>query len=116
MQDARDEVLAQYRKAGLAKQPSWKESEDHISVEMEFMLILCNRTVEALESNNESEAYDLLLDQEDFLENHLYAWTPMLTSEMRRFAKTDFYQGLSWLTDGFLETDFEFLENILGEE
>jgi TorA maturation chaperone TorD len=116
MQDARDEVLAQYRKAGLSKQSSWKESEDHISAEMEFMLILCNRTVEALENNNEDEAYGLLMDQGDFLENHLYAWTPMLTNEMRRFAKTDFYQGLSWLTDGFLETDLEFLEDILGEE
>jgi TorA maturation chaperone TorD len=116
MQDARDEVLAQYRKAGLSKQSGWKESEDHIAAETEFMGILCNRTAEALEDDDEDTAYDLLLSQWDFLENHLYAWTPMLTSEMRRFAKTDLYQGLSWLTDGFLETDFEFLEDVLGEE
>ncbi|MDR3315480.1 MAG: molecular chaperone TorD family protein [Coriobacteriales bacterium] len=116
MQDARDEVLAQYRRAGLAKQSLWKESEDHISAELEYMFILCNRTVEALSKGDEDEAYSLLVSQLDFLTDHLYAWTPMLTSEMRRFAQTDFYQGLAWLTDGFLETDFEFLEDIFREE
>jgi TorA maturation chaperone TorD len=116
MQDARDEVLAQYRKAGLEKQSHWKESEDHISAEMEFMLILCDHTVEALKKGDEDETYDLLVSQLDFMTDHLYAWTPMLTGEIRRFAKTDFYRGLSWLTDGFLETDFEFLEDILAED
>jgi TorA maturation chaperone TorD len=116
MQDARDEVLAQYRRAGLAKQSLWKESEDHVSAELEFMRILCNRTVEALSKGDEDEACALLASQLDFLTDHLYAWSPMLTSEVRRFAQTDLYQGLSWLTDGFLETDAEFLEDIFGEE
>jgi len=116
MQDARDEVLAQYRKAGLAKQSLWKESEDHVSAELEFMFILCNRTVEALLKSDEDEASDLLASQLGFMADHLYAWSPMLTGEMRRFAKTDLYQGLSWLTDGFLEADFAFLEDVFGEE
>ncbi len=35
MQDARDEVLVLYRAAGLAKQESWKEGEDHIALELD---------------------------------------------------------------------------------
>ena len=116
MQDARDEVLMLYRKAGLMKQSSWKENEDHIAVEMEYMLILCSRTVEALEKGHEDKAFDLLMSQKDFLADHLYAWTPMMTADMRRLSKTDFYRGLAWLTDGFLETDLEFLEDILDED
>lgn len=34
MQSARDEVLALYRAAGLSKQESWKEGEDHIALEL----------------------------------------------------------------------------------
>lgn len=49
MQDARDEVLAIYRAAGLDKQDSWKEGEDHVALELEFEQILANRTVEALQ-------------------------------------------------------------------
>ena len=37
MQSARDEVLALYRAAGLSKQESWKEGEDHIALELEYL-------------------------------------------------------------------------------
>ena len=47
MQEARDEVLAVYRSEGLDKLPSWKESEDHIALELEFMAVLGDRIVTA---------------------------------------------------------------------
>lgn len=116
MQEARDEVLAIYRSAGLAKQASWKEGEDHLALELEFEQIICGRIVDALKAGDESEALALLLTQKNFLEDHLVSWTPMLTADMKRFAQTDLYKGLAFLTDGFLETDLEFLEDILSEE
>jgi TorA maturation chaperone TorD len=115
MQDARDEVLAIYRSAGLEKMSSWKEGEDHISLELEYLQILCGRTVDALRSGDEEKAYAHLLSQRNFLTEHLAAWTPMLTADMKRFAKTELYQGLAYLTDGFLETDVEFLEDMLDD-
>lgn len=116
MQDARDEVLAIYRSAGLEKQESWKEGEDHVALELEFIQILCNRTVDALKKGDEDEAYALLVTQKNFLEDHLLAWAPMMTADLKKFAQTDLYQGLAYLTDGFLETDLEFLEDVLSEE
>jgi TorA maturation chaperone TorD len=115
MQEARDEVLAIYREAGLTKQSSWKEGEDHISLEMEYVQILCQRVVDALKQGDEEGAHALLVSQRGFLLEHLAAWTPMMTADMKRFAKTDLYQGLAWLTEGFLETDVEFLEDLLAE-
>jgi TorA maturation chaperone TorD len=115
MQEARDEVLAIYRKAGLAKQTSWKEGEDHISLEMEYVQILCQRTVDALKQGDEEGAHAQLMNQRNFLVEHLAAWVPMMTADMRRFAKTDLYRGLAFLTEGFLETDVEFLEDLLAE-
>lgn len=115
MQTARDEVLAIYRSEGLDKQSSWKESEDHIAVELEFMQILCQRAKETLLKGDEDAAFKLLTTQRNFLTDHLYAWTPMLAKDMKKFSKTDMYQGLAYLTDGFLRADLEFLDQILDD-
>lgn len=116
MQDARDEVLAIYRSYGLDKQESWKEGEDHVALEMEFMQTLANRTADALEKGDEDEAVALLETQHNFLYDHLGAWAPMMTRDMKRLAKTDLYQGLAYLTDGFLSTDLAFLKDVLTDE
>lgn len=116
MQEARDEVLAIYRAAGLDKKDSWKEGEDHVALELEFEQILIGRTVDALRRGDEDEAAALLTTQKNFLEDHLASWVPMMTADMKRFAKTDLYQGLAYLTDGFLATDQAFLEDVLTEE
>lgn len=115
MQGARDEVLALYRAAGLEKQESWKEGEDHIALELEYMQILAQRTAESLEAGDMDEAAALVRSQHNFLEDHLIAWAPMMTAEMRRFAKTDLYCGLACLTDGFLSTDKELLADLVSE-
>ena len=67
MQEARDEVLAVYRSEGLDKLPSWKESEDHIALELEFMAVLGDRIVTAAEAADEAEVERLLSTQRNFL-------------------------------------------------
>ena len=54
--------------------------------------------------------------QHNFLYDHLAAWAPMMTRDMKRLAKTDLYQGLAYLTDGFLSTDLAFLKDVLTDE
>ena len=114
MQDARDEVLVLYHAAGLDKQESWKEGEDHIALELEFEQILIERAVQAIESGDEEACRKLLLSQRNFLEDHLLAWYPMMAKDMEKFPKTDFYRGLGKLTLGFLKNDLEFLDEVLG--
>ena len=114
MQGARDEVLVIYRAAGIDKADSWTDGEDHIALELEFMQILGTRAAEALAEGDEDRCAALLLQQRNFMREHLLAWYPMMAADMRRFAKTDFYQGLTDLTLGFLHTDLEFLTEVLG--
>lgn len=116
MQGARDEVHVIYRAAGLDKQPSWKDGEDHIALELEFMQVLGQRALDALRAGDEDEAAAQLTSQKAFLEDHLQAWFPLMAVDMRKFSKTDFYQGLADLALGFLENDEEFLEDVLSEE
>ena len=113
MQEARDEVLAVYRSEGLDKLPSWKESEDHIALELEFMQRMALRAAEALSDNAEDEAIAYLRTSYDFLENHLLNWVPMLVADMRMHARTLFYQGLGQLTLGSLQEDEAVLRELL---
>ena len=125
MQDARDEVVALYRSEGIDKAEGWTEGEDHVSLELEFMGRLAERAHDALTSEGVDgapsqegmdEAFRLMQVQRAFMEDHLCAWVPMLTSEMLRFARTRLYRGLAFVTEGFLETDRDFLAGILGPE
>lgn len=115
MQDARDEVLVLYRAAGIDKQESWKEGEDHIALELEFEQILIERSIAALEAGDEEACRSLLLSQRNFLEDHLLAWYPMMAADLEKFPQTDFYKGLGRLTNGFLHNDLEFLDEVLDE-
>lgn len=115
MQDARDEVLVLYRAAGLEKQESWREGEDHIALELEFEQILTERAIEAYEAGDEEGCMELLIQQRNFLEDHLVAWYPMMADDMTRFPQTGFYRGLGKLTSGFLRSDLALLNDILAD-
>ncbi len=116
MQEARDEVLAIYRSQGYQKAEGWKEAEDHVAAELEFMASMATRTAEACDADDADEVERLLRCQQGFLVEHLYAWTGMLTADMRMYARTDFYRGLAGMLDGMVETDRELLLDVLGDE
>lgn len=116
MQSARDEVLALYRAAGLDKDEDWKEGEDHIALELEYMQILAGRAADALIGGDRESAIAQLTAQRNFLDDHLLGWAPMLAVEMKRFAKTDFYRGLASMMVGFLECDLELLDDLLADD
>lgn len=115
MQKARDEVRALYFSEGLKKQESWREGEDHIALELDFINVLGMRAREALETGNDEMALNNFVAQNMFLENHVLNWVFKLTRDIRRFAKTDFYFGLSLVTEGYLKEDQEFLQTLLQE-
>jgi TorA maturation chaperone TorD len=114
MQEARDEVLAAYRQANMRIEKSWKDPEDHIALELLYMQKQCERTKDALDNKRDEEALELFAEQREFFLNHLAAWAPMMTSDMKRIARTDFYQGLAYLTEGFLQVDRDFLTSVIS--
>lgn len=114
MQQARAEVLTAYRANGLKKDEHWRECEDHIAVELEFMQVMCDRTADLLRSGDEDGAIENLRMQRDFVAQHLANWVPMLAADMLRFAQTGLYRGLSELTLGFVQTDGALLDELLA--
>ena len=116
MQDARDEVLAIYRAAGREKAADFKEYEDHVALELEFVGWLCSKCADALQAGDEDAAFDLAVQQRNFLESHLLNWIPMMLADLERFGKTDFYQGLGHLTRGFLFSERKLLDETIVED
>lgn len=113
MQAARDEVLAVYRAYGLQKSGYLKDGEDHIAYELEFMQFLADRCAAVLREGDEKQAESLIQAQLNFLDDHLLNWVGKLTKQMRHFAQTDFYQGASYLTFGYLKESRAALAEIL---
>lgn len=117
MQEARDEVYATFAEAGLAKSNSWKDPEDHVALELEFMAVLSDRAAAALAAGDEEGAADLLVQQKAFLHSHLLNWVPRcFKDDVIRFANTGLYRGLALITSGFLKADAEFLGEVVQDE
>ena len=115
MQESRDEVLACYRAAGLEKDESWREGEDHVALEFEYMSTMATRAADALRSADTRLAQDLLNDQSHFLQDHLNAWVPNFTKDVERCATTKFYRSFSLITRGYLECEMELFGDLAAQ-
>jgi len=105
MQNSRDEVVKTYWSFGVDKKKEFTEPEDHIAIELNFMAYLCQKTIEALQSEDTREARKYLQGQKDFLEKHLIKWLPKLVADILNTGRTPFYKAIAILTNVYLEMD-----------
>ena len=116
MQSARDEVLAVYRSQGVDKQADWKEGEDHVALEFEFMAILADRAAAAVQAGEDARYDELMAVSAGFMEDHILKWVPTMLDELDHRAKTGFYLGLAYVAKGFLKADSVFLKDVSAEQ
>lgn len=109
MQEARDEVLAHYRREGFAVDEAVNLPEDHIAFEFGFMAGLARKTAAALDAGNDDEAQRLLDVQAAFVADHLTPWVPALTDDVAARAKMGFYRGLASLARDFVAAEADVL-------
>jgi len=88
MQKSVFDVRAAFRKAGVHKSDDYKDLDDYIAVELEFVRYL-------LEKGDTDAAAD-------FMNNHLMNWIPEFHAALFNGATLDFYKGLSAFTLSFL--------------
>ncbi len=94
MQQPVVDMRAALSKAGMKKNPDYKDLEDHIAVELALMR---HHVEEAAELEGKKA-----LAQFDFLNAHLLGWTVEFCAVLTHSAKTDFYRGLAEITMSFL--------------
>ena len=114
MQDAYSEVLRVYRGAGFAKDPGFKEPEDHLAVELAFMSLLCGRAVEALRAGDEDGAERQLRAQLSFAREHLLNWIDRFCADVRKAAEDGFYFDLATFTEAYLRADEAALTDVVA--
>lgn len=113
MQKPRDEILDLYNRMGLVKTSEFTEPEDHITLELQFMAHLCNKTREALMHGNCVEAKKYLEVQRDFLNAHLGIWVQLLVADILKGGKIEFYKAVGKITRAYVEMDTEIVLELL---
>jgi len=89
-------------------------SGDHIGVELEFMYMLCNAQLKALEADDKAGMCELFQIQKGFMKDHLLEWTPMFLINAKRESRTPLYHDGSELTLEFLLSDYEYVTEQLS--
>jgi anaerobic sulfite reductase subunit A len=116
MGEPRDEVLRMYRTEGLEKVVCFKEPEDHIAIELEFMAFLCLKTQQALNRATGDLGLGLMETQIEFFEKHLKSWIPRFCDDIVKHAsKYDFYQAMADITKRYLLLEGETLLQMVKE-
>ena len=111
MGDAQQEVKALYVARGWEpKKDMFRIMEDHIGLELEFMAVLCEELKKAVEEEAKDRIAPVLEEQRTFLRNHLLNWTSSFTSDVCKYAQTDFYKGAAKVTGGFLKLEKQLLD------
>lgn len=115
MQDARDQVLAEYRAKGLNTAQDLDLPEDHIAFELEFMAFLCQESNTAFTAQEPSGVLACLREEKKFLEHHLSNWVDRFCADIEKHADTDFYKGLARITRGYLHLEHGILNGWIAE-
>jgi putative dimethyl sulfoxide reductase chaperone len=104
-QDPYFDAVRIYQLYDFKKRASFKEPEDHIAIELEFMAHLCDLACLSLDQENKEYAAGYMNNQIEFLDLHLSKWIPLLVEKIRWASKNDFYLALADLMGGFAATD-----------
>lgn len=86
-----------------------KEPEDHMAVELEFVLFLINKSLEA---KSEMKMMELTKDQLMFLTEHINTWNEKFADLILDLTDSTLFQGVALLLKEFIEFDIEILNII----
>ena len=96
------QVRETYRQFGLQAPRAKREPDDHIGLEMAFMVHLCGLGIAACEQEDGAALDKALGAQKSFLANHLLCWAAACLGLMIQYARTDYYRGIAHLALGTL--------------
>lgn len=107
MQDARDDVRAQYRACGFALDEGISLPEDHVSFELEFMALLCEREASCEDALDAQGLGGARAIEQRFLGEHLLVWVPDFCRNLHERTRCGLYRGLASSLSQFLSLERE---------
>ncbi|MBQ9030256.1 MAG: molecular chaperone TorD family protein [Parasporobacterium sp.] len=104
-------MKALYLERGYEPDPAmYRTMDDTLGLMLEYMGILCEELTQALEKGDEKKAEQLFAEQEQFVPKHLTNWIFSFTSDVMKFAGTDFYKAIAKITNGFMKKETALLK------
>lgn len=104
----------EYRRLGLAANPTVTLAADHAVIQLEAMAALCAREGEAIERDDLAEARRVLGEEERFLERHLARWFPPMARRGAIEAGGGFYGTLLTAARAFVHHDRHLVAALAG--
>ena len=89
-------------------------ADDHLAIELDFMLYLGTLALENLENENVEKLGQILADQQKFLTNHLLVWISTFAEQIQESETNLFYPRLAMLTKEILQADYNIIEELLS--
>lgn len=99
---ALEEISRFYEHFGYAPDERWAWQPDHLSIELEFMHLLCVREAQA---PDEAIAAPYRRAQLDFTQRHFGAWVPRLASDVATHAPHSIYRDVLAAVRDFVSAD-----------
>ncbi len=115
MQGPRNEVYHTFKEASIEIKEGLNLPEDHLSFEFEFMAILCDRSSEAVDSDDAQAYTSNLKTQKKFFELHIASWFDEFYDRAMDFIQTRFYRGVLKLTKSFLQEEPATIDELLAQ-
>ena len=109
------EVREVYRHFGLLPEGYPHVADDSLALELHFMALLAQRSLDAFYAGREEELARDLAGSSDFLKKHLLVWIPKFTERMQGAKSGMLYPQMCLALEGFLKRDSEILDEIHRE-
>ena len=101
-----------YRQWGVELDSDYKEPDDHIGLELEFVALLTKRLLDC-EQNDEAKLLRLMKAQKEFLEVYLISWVEEFANKLVQSTETNFYKGLALFMPNYLRMDLDLLDDLI---
>lgn len=103
------QVRKEYHRYGLTFIRENNEPDDHLLLELEYMLFLVNACLRRMETD---ALHELIEDQISFIENHLMVWVPLFCQRVIDHSNSQLYTGAAMLLTDFLDFDLDTLHEV----
>jgi len=99
----REDLIRFYDYFGYTLSEKYQWQMDHLSIELEFMYVLCFQ-----EHNSTEDRLSYQLAQLDFSTRHLINWVPNFQKTLKRISSDDMYTKIVVELNKFIEDDIEW--------
>jgi len=104
------DIAGFYRAFGVGIDETAADRPDHLSLELEFMAVLCQKEAYALTKGRADQVKICRDAQKEFLQDHLGCWVSLFASAVKQHDELDFYGFLAQLLENFIEAELKKLK------